>query len=228
MADEKVVDLRLLDVQSLLGVSEVLDHLNLLDPHVFRALMEDLPEEKDRTRSAVRKWLRIQYPLAYLALEGVEDSWVASWTASSRQREQLFALYYLARQMAEENFALKQQLATDKDEVFMETFELQKKDTWFSSKEPWSDLFRVEDLAGIPPAKYKQGLMFLGDRARWKTIYHCTGMWSMEELAALVRRAGFEAVCCKVRAIKSDFESQRYKVITTEPFESSAPKRRRR
>lgn len=228
MADEKVVDLRLLDVQSMLGVGEILEHLKLLDPHVFSALMEDLPEEKDRTRTAVRTWLRKQYPCAYHALEGVEDTWVAAFTAAQRQREQLFAFYNLTRDQAEENFALRQQAAPDKDEVFMDSFDLQKKETWFTSKEPWSDLFRVEDLAGIPPPKHKQGLLFLEDRRRWKTIYHCSGLWAMEELAALVRRAGFEAVMCKVRALKSDFESQRYKVITTEPFESSAPKRRRK
>lgn len=228
MAGKEVVDLATLGIATLFDTSDILFHLQTLDPYIHRALLEDLPTPEERTRSAVLKWLHQQYPAAYETLEGTERAWCQAWEIAALQRESLYKMYNFTKRTSEENFSLQRELDKQSDAVYLESFELANKENWYTRKEPWSDSFSVDELAGLPAKNFRGPMTFLTDRNKWRTLYHCTGQWGMNELAEIVRREGFEAVCARVKAIKADFEMLRYKVITTEPFETTAKKRRKK
>lgn len=223
----KSVDLTMLGTVPLFTLEDIMQHLEFLDKEVFLALCEDL-EEKDRTKPAVLKWLFIQHQTAYLALEDLERAWEAAWNNAIMQRETIFRMYFNQKHLAEENFQMKHMLTDGQDEVWEESFTLDNRAAWFTSKEPWTIGFAPQEYFMMQNGRQrKESLAFLQDGRKWQTFYHCHGKWAMEQLAEVVRADGYEAVCLKRNGVKADFDMLRWKVVTTEPFDGAPNKKRK-
>jgi hypothetical protein len=87
----------------------------------------------------------------------------------------------------------------------------------FAGKDMWTDLYPCRNYA-IPGSRLPAESV-INRYDLYKTIYHCTSKWAMENLCEKLHAEGFEALGLRDKTVSYDLDMCRWKVISSKPYE---------
>jgi len=213
-----------------LQVRDLFEHVKALDPRVGLDMEETFPLAEDPKKEDLVKWLTTQHPEVAMAIEATEKTWRTAYYFAIDQRANIFALY---RRMADlKELLLLHELNSSRPAAYrkpvktvewqddLESFNTGNRETWFHAMEPWTDAFDPVDFHSVETRAVCEEVR---DVDTYRTIYHCHGMWAMQQLKDLLERENIQCVALKAHSVKSDLDMLRWKVVSAEEFVQRLP-----
>lgn len=223
-------------MQPSLGFDDLSVYLTHINPEAMCEMRVTLHPSQQVDKKAIMEWLYMEFPASYAALQQIERIWQTGFDIVHEQVDGICQIFKGLQK--EEKKKTQLEITYDVDNGTMskkkqkprpvrkralENFEDEEESrkryeaTWYSSKDPWSDIFKPGDFH-LYRSKNKD-CSFLSNYNIYKTIYHCSSTWGMEQLAEKLQKEKHHAVMVKAARIPADMDMLRWKVISSEDFE---------
>lgn len=220
-----------------LDIEMLLSEIGSFDSDAFAELLME-PDEVREDRRKLLNWVFDNKTDLFSTLSNLESAWALLVEHYHFQRNCLMQ-HYQQKKLYEERLApveeVKENMAEEvqapespmkrprrEENPPLLWVQEERKKRFFSRKEPWV----CAEVDKLWKKHGKQAPEELRDGNTWKTYYHCASMWDAETLAELLEEEGHVTVQCRIRRLGADFESIRWKVVSSEDFvveEKKAP-----